>query len=307
MSNGKKKKLMVLGASGFIGRNMAEYFASFDEYEVFGSYFRSQPWQHEAVTMVQADLTQRVDVDRVLAQMDIVIIAAAVTSGVRDIVNNPHVHITDTAVMNSLIFRSAFEHSIEHVIFFSCSIFYQNSEKPLKETDLDSNVPMEPHYFGSAWNKLYFEKMCEFFSRQGRNKYTVLRHSNIYGPHDKFDLEKSHVFGATMTKVMTADQENLVVWGKGEEARDLLYISDLLRFVELALIRTLQHKPAVLLLDEPTANVDDTSLHLIEDVVTQFQKENDTPVIWVSHNEEQVRRIGDKHWHIVLGRLTEVG
>ena len=43
-------------------------------------------------------------------------------------------------------------------------------------------------------------------------KYTIIRHSNIYGPHDKYDLEKSHVFGATITKVMRA-KELFEVWG----------------------------------------------------------------------------------------------
>ncbi|MEE9176186.1 MAG: NAD-dependent epimerase/dehydratase family protein, partial [Thermodesulfobacteriota bacterium] len=82
----------------------------------------------------------------------------------------------------------------------------------------------------------YIEKMCEFYSRIGNTKYAVIRHSNIYGPYDKFDLEKSHVFGATITKVMTAkDGSKIVVWGAGDEERDLLYISDLVNFVALAI------------------------------------------------------------------------
>lgn len=75
--------------------------------------------------------------------------------------------------------------------------------------------------------------MCKFFSRQGRTKHSVLRQSNIYGPHDKFDLERSHVFGATLTKVMKAkDGDSIKVWGTGEEKRDLLYISDLVKLIE---------------------------------------------------------------------------
>ena len=54
-------------------------------------------------------------------------------------------------------------------------------------------------------------------------KYTIIRHSNIYGPHDKYDLDKSHVFGATITKVMRA-KETLEVWGNGKEIRDFLYM-----------------------------------------------------------------------------------
>jgi nucleoside-diphosphate-sugar epimerase len=76
--------------------------------------------------------------------------------------------------------------------------------------------------------------MLEFFSSISPMKTTAIRHSNIYGPHDKFDLERSHVFGATITKAMTAEND-LVVWGTGEEERDLLHVSDLVSFVEAAI------------------------------------------------------------------------
>jgi nucleoside-diphosphate-sugar epimerase len=79
--------------------------------------------------------------------------------------------------------------------------------------------------------------MCEFYSRIGTTKYTAIRHSNIYGPHDKYDLERSHVFGATVTKVMTAAQGKVSVWGSGEEGRDLLHVDDLTALVENILER----------------------------------------------------------------------
>jgi nucleoside-diphosphate-sugar epimerase len=76
--------------------------------------------------------------------------------------------------------------------------------------------------------------MCEFYAGLGTTKFTAIRHSNIYGPHDKYDLERSHVFGATVTKVMTA-KDKITVWGTGEEARDLLYVGDLTQFVHDAI------------------------------------------------------------------------
>ena len=59
-------------------------------------------------------------------------------------------------------------------------------------------------YFGAGHTKVYLEKMCEFYARFGKTKHTVIRHSNIYGPYDKFDLEKSHVFGATVAKIFNS-------------------------------------------------------------------------------------------------------
>jgi nucleoside-diphosphate-sugar epimerase len=111
---------------------------------------------------------------------------------------------------------------------------YKSSKKPLKEEDFNPLKDIEPKYFGVATTKVYNEKMCEFFSSLGKTKYTAIRHSNIYGPYDKFDLERSHVFGATVTKVMNANKK-VIVWGKGKEKRDLLFIDDLVDFVLLAI------------------------------------------------------------------------
>lgn len=229
------KRILVLGATGFIGRNTAEYFANQTDFEVYGTYLKSPPLNHSKIQMVQADLTKQVDVDRVIKGMNFVIQAAAVTSGIKDVADNPHAFISDNAVMNSLIFRSAFDHFVNHVILPSCTVMYQSSDQPLKETDFDANQEMYPSYFGGAWNKVYFEKMCEFYSRLGRGKFTAMRHSNVYGPYDKYDLQIAHVFGATITKVMTAKENRLVIWGTGEEKRDLLHVSDLVKAFQLAI------------------------------------------------------------------------
>jgi nucleoside-diphosphate-sugar epimerase len=230
-----KKKMLICGSTGFIGRNIAEYFAQTDDYEIYGTYFKSPPIIHPNIKMIYADLTNKDDIDRVIAGVDILIQAAATTSGAKEIITMPYYHVTDNAVMNSLIFRSAFKHRVSHVIFFSCTVMYQSSDRPIKESDFDANDELNPSYFGVGWTKVYIEKMCEFYSRIGSTKYTAIRHSNIYGPYDKYDLERSHVFGATMTKVLTTKGEKIVVWGTGKEERDLLYISDLVDFVERAI------------------------------------------------------------------------
>ncbi|TET67901.1 MAG: NAD-dependent epimerase/dehydratase family protein, partial [Candidatus Aminicenantes bacterium] len=229
-------KILVCGATGFIGRNIAESFAERDGFEVYGTYLNAEPPDNPKIKMIRADLTNKDDVNRAIKGTDIIIQAAATTSGAKEIVTKPYYHVTDNAVMNSLIFRSAYDHKVSHVVFFSCSVMYQSGDVPVKETDFNANEEMHQNYFGVGWTKVYIEKMCEFYSRLGNTKYTAIRHSNIYGPYDKFDLERSHVFGATMTKVMTAENGGkIVVWGAGEEERDLLYVSDLVNFVELAI------------------------------------------------------------------------
>ncbi|MFH1724053.1 MAG: NAD-dependent epimerase/dehydratase family protein [Elusimicrobiota bacterium] len=230
-----RQKVLVCGATGFIGRNIAEALALRDDLEVFGTCWKSPPLEHPRIRMRKADLTRPDHVEEALRGMDVVIQAAATTSGSKDIVNRPYIHVTDNAVMNSLIFRAAHDRKIKRVIFFSCTVMYHSSDTPLKETDFDANRELHRNYFGVGWTKVYIEKMCEFYSRIGDVRYTVIRHSNIYGPYDKFDLERSHVFGATTAKVMTAAGGRITVWGTGEEGRDLLYVSDLADFVQLAM------------------------------------------------------------------------
>jgi GDP-L-fucose synthase len=231
-----KRRVVVCGATGFIGRNIAESLAAEPEkFDVVGLHHRRPPFRQAGMSWRRADLTDRVQAEQAVAGADIVIQAAAVTSGANDIVQRPYIHVADNAVMNSHLLRAAFEHKIRHFVFFSCSIMYPSAVQPQKEDDFSGAEAIEPKYFGAAWTKLYIERMCEFYARIGGTRLTVIRHSNIYGPHDKFDLERSHVFGATVTKTMTADDGRLVVWGSGQEARDLLYVSDLVDFVRLAL------------------------------------------------------------------------
>jgi nucleoside-diphosphate-sugar epimerase len=137
--------------------------------------------------------------------------------------------------MNSLLLRESFEQEVKHFIFPSCTIMYQSSENLIKETDFNPADEIKSTYFGAGHTKVYLENMCEFYSRFGKTKHTVIRHSNIYGPYDKFDLEKSHVFGATVAKVFNSTDGYVNVWGAGEEKRDLLYVEDFLSFIDCAI------------------------------------------------------------------------
>lgn len=234
-----KKKVLVCGATGFIGHNVIERLAGREDLELYGTYLKTEPPAElradRRLTLRQADLTNKEQVEAVVRGMDIIIQAAAVTSGAKDIVTRPYIHVTDNAVMNSLLFRAAFEHKVQHVVFFSCTTMYSPQPEPVREQDFNHQII--DRYFGVGWTKVYIEKLCEFYARLGPTRYTALRHSNIYGPYDKYDLDRSHVFGATVTKVLTNTDGAITVWGDGSEARDLLYVSDLVDFVELILAR----------------------------------------------------------------------
>ncbi len=230
------KIMMILGATGFIGRNMVEKFSQDPSWRVRAVYHKRPLFTHPNVEWVQCDLKNEEQVKKLFSGVDVVVQAAATTTGAKDAVNTPFLHVTDNAVMNSYIFRSCHESSVKHVVFFSCSVMYPVNRPSVQETDVTMDG-IHPRYFGVGWTKVYLEKMAEFYARLGNTRFTVIRHSNIYGPHDKYDLERSHVFGATMTKLANAlrdKKEEIVVWGQGKELRDLLHVDDLGHFIDLA-------------------------------------------------------------------------
>lgn len=230
------KKILICGATGFIGKNLVEYFSKLKQFSVTAVYHSRLPDNDLSnIKWVHADLKNEKDVKTVVDGHDIVLQYAATTSGAGDIVNRPYIHVTDNAIMNSIILRQCYESNVERLVFPSCTVMYRPSDIGLRESDFDANKEMLPNYFGVGNTKIYIEKICEFYSRLGKTKHTVLRQSNIYGPHDKYDLNKSHVFGATVTKVMTNTDGTLEVWGTGEEKRDLLHVSDLIKAVHLSL------------------------------------------------------------------------
>lgn len=231
-----RKRVLLCGASGFIGKNIFERLSNRNDIDLVGTY-NTDCFSNDS-RLIKVNLTDRQTVNDLLCRVDVVIQAAAVTTGSRDVRERPYIHVTDNNIMNQLLCRAAFDHNVGQFIYFGCSVPYSSSDKPIREVDLNLNDGMDSAYFGVGWMKIYTEKTCDFFSRLGRTKFTVIRHSNIYGPHDKYDLEKSHMFGATIAKVMTApDGGQIKVWGTGQEYRDLLYVSDLVDFVEIVMAK----------------------------------------------------------------------
>ena len=71
----------------------------------------------------------------------------------------------------------------------------------------------------------------------------------------------------------------------------------------LGLLRLMQNKPQVLLLDEPTANLDHDNTLIFEKFVMQYVQENAACSIWVSHDMEQLDRISQRQYEIKSGGL----
>lgn len=233
----KKQRVVVLGGAGFIGTNFVRALATRPEFDVHATFHRNPHPIIPRTTWHEVNLLDQKSMAGLFEESDIVIQAAATTSGIKDAVEKPDYHVIDNVLMNSLILRETSRVGVRHFIFFSCTTMLQPLDYNQNEEMFDLNLPPYPLYFGVAWTKVYLEKLCEFYSRHSTNtKYTVVRHSNIYGPYDKFGKEGSHVFAATIYKVVTAHNE-IEIWGNGSEKRDLLHVSDLITLVLKALER----------------------------------------------------------------------
>ncbi len=73
----------------------------------------------------------------------------------------------------------------------------------------------------------------------------------------------------------------------------------------LALVRLLCNQPEVLLLDEPTANLDPQNAERVEGLVARLQEERGTAVLWVSHDPAQIKRVSSRELRLRDGRLHE--
>lgn len=74
----------------------------------------------------------------------------------------------------------------------------------------------------------------------------------------------------------------------------------------VALARALVIQPSVLLLDEPTANLDPYNVKLIENIITQVNREQGTTIVIVTHNIFQAKRLAHRTALLLEGRLVEI-
>jgi ABC-type iron transport system FetAB ATPase subunit len=72
----------------------------------------------------------------------------------------------------------------------------------------------------------------------------------------------------------------------------------------LALLRALEDRPPVLLLDEPTANLDAENSANVEAILLEHMREHDAALIWITHDASQADRIADRQWMIADRRLV---
>jgi GDP-L-fucose synthase len=90
------------------------------------------------------------------------------------------------------------------------------------------SAPPPPVYFGYGWMRRYLEILGEFVSLKSDMKIAICRPTAVYGRHDDFKPDTSHVIPALIRRAVRKENP-FVVWGNGNELRDFLHINDLVR------------------------------------------------------------------------------
>jgi len=232
----KNKNILICGASGFIGQNLVRYFNNHNR--IYGTYLTKKPKNKlNNVIWIKANLLQKTTISNLFKKnkYDIIIQCAAVTAGVKSMNSDPFRFISDNAIMNSLLVKASVENNANHFIFLSCTVMYHNSVKSLSEDDFNFKKKIHKSYEGIAYTKLYIENICRFYSNNSKTKFTALRHSNIYGPFDKFNNSSGHFMSSIISKIHNSNNQLLEIWGDGYEKRDFLFIDDLVDGVDIVL------------------------------------------------------------------------
>lgn len=163
---------------------------------------------------------------------DVVLMAAARVGGILANSERPAEFIYDNLAIAVNVIDAAYKAGVDRLIYLGSSCIYPRlAPQPLSETALLSG-PLEPTNEAYAVAKIAGVKMCEFYNRQYGTQFTAVMPSNLYGPHDNFDLDRSHVIPALIRKFHDAKlsgSDDVEVWGTGRPLREFLYVDDLAR------------------------------------------------------------------------------
>ncbi|MFY9464781.1 MAG: GDP-L-fucose synthase [Sediminibacterium sp.] len=161
---------------------------------------------------------------------DYVFLAAAKVGGI--VANNTYraEFIYDNLMMESNIIHQSYVNDVKKLLFLGSSCIYPKlAPQPLKEEYLLSGYLEETNQ-PYAIAKIAGIELCDSYRAQYGCNYISAMPTNLYGPNDNYDLEKSHVLPAMLRKFITAKKiqaPTVTIWGTGTPKREFLHVDDL--------------------------------------------------------------------------------
>ena len=168
----------------------------------------------------------------------VVIDAAAKVGGILANNDYPYQFIMDNMLIQNNLIEAALKFEVAKFIFLGSSCIYPKfAPQPLKEDYLltDSLEPTNEWY---AIAKISGVKACQAIRKQFGKDFVCLMPTNLYGSHDNFDLQTSHVLPAMIRKFHDAKENGnmkVTLWGTGSPMREFLFVDDMAASVIFAL------------------------------------------------------------------------
>ncbi len=158
-----------------------------------------------------------------------VVLAAAKVGGILANDTYPADFLFDNLAIETAVIEGSFRAGVEKLLFLGSSCIYPKfAPQPIPEDALLTG-PLEPTNEWYAIAKIAGLKMCEAYRRQHGVDYISAMPTNLYGPGDNYDLEKSHVIPALLRKAHDAratGADSLQIWGSGSPRREFLHVDD---------------------------------------------------------------------------------
>lgn len=222
-------KVLVTGAGGFIGHHLAGYLKD-RGYWVRGADLKEPEYEPTAADdFLTVDLRERESCDRACEGIDEVYHLAADMGGIGYITASHAAIARNNTLINVNMLDAALDAGVQRFLFSSSACVYPQHRQdeadvtPLKEEDAWPADP-EPGY---GLEKLYMEKLCEYYREDHGLETRVVRFHNVYGPLGAYEGGKEKAPAALCRKVALAeDGGEIEVWGDGEQTRSFLYIDD---------------------------------------------------------------------------------
>lgn len=160
---------------------------------------------------------------------DVVLVAAAKVGGIYANNAYPADFIYENLMIETNLIEGSFRVGVDKLIFLGSSCIYPKfAPQPIPEGALMTG-PLEATNEWYAIAKIAGLKLCEAYRKQHGADYISAMPTNLYGPGDNYDLEKSHVIPALLRKAHEAKlsgSSDLIVWGTGSPRREFLHVDD---------------------------------------------------------------------------------
>lgn len=163
-------------------------------------------------------------------QIDQVYLAAAKVGGIHANNEYPADFIYQNLMIEANVIHAAHLNNVQKLMFLGSSCIYPKfAQQPMQESELLTGT-LEATNEPYAIAKIAGIKLCESYNRQFGRDYRSVMPTNLYGPHDNFHPENSHVIPALLRRFHEAVKNGLdevVIWGSGTPMREFLHVDDM--------------------------------------------------------------------------------